>query len=211
MSNGKYGAAANRNGKRPDGRSGKKKTSGTGKTAIRIISLILVLLIAAGIAGGVAWFLIKQRKASAITVAFDGATYTQDAEGLFIYPETEIKVTSKSGDGGYTVKITATSEWKDFDYIVGAEPYKWSNMDGADFTEQFKMKKTQEGFILSYESVQAVIAGYYSHTVHFPEEFDYSGSLFKMEIKSGTSKLTLAFGLGVTATGIEFDKTQIVM
>ena len=144
-------------------------------------------------------------------VTIDGKTYTKDTAGLIIRSDTEIEIESlkTKGDGEYSVKITATAAALKFDFKVGQETYKWTDVDGWDFTVGFTLKATENGFSLSYGSLADLIAEVMGRKVTLEQDSPI-GDMFIMTISDGDKEMHIGFGLTFPVGGVELNPDHII-
>lgn len=94
----------------------------------------------------------------------------------------------------YTVTMTASRSDPDFDFTLGAEPYKWSNVVGDDFTAGFRIAQNGAEFTVAYSSLAEIIAAAKGNTVTLADGVsDTVADKFAMTV-------TAANGYSVTVT-----------
>lgn len=208
--------------------STKKQSSSTSKKPVRKsksakarkvflgIGISLLVLLIVGIIAFATYGIVKIAHGefygmnTTYVVTIDGKTYTKDTDGLIIPSGAEIEIESlkaKSG-GEYTVKITATAAALKFDFKVGQESYKWSNVDGWDFTVGFTLKATDNGFTISYGGLTDLIGEVMGRKVTM-EHDSLLGDMFIMTISDGDKEMHLGFGLSFPVGGVELNPDHI--
>ena len=136
--------------------------------------------------------------------------YTEDANGVTIYPGDEIRVQSLTGAEGYTFHIEANGE-KDFAFTVGEEPYTWKDLAGRDMTKGFTIEETENGFTVDYTDLEGVIAAVLGAEVTIGEDADTSGDLFVLVLTCGEKDFRLSFGVGLPVEGVEVDPDHVIV
>lgn len=188
------------------------KSGGKGFQAVRLI--LLFILVAAILAGGSfgIWYLLthgnESGKSTAMIVTHNGTAYTRSTNGLIVSQDDEFKVITTAEDAAYSVSIYADATSNDFTFNIGEEPYKWSNMDGKDFTKGFTINPTEGGFTLSFTTLSEIISAVQGADITLTSEA--GGELFTLAVSSGDAEIRLGFELYVKVTGIGFDSDRIV-
>lgn len=179
-------------------------------------NLIIVIFVLVGLAGIIAgvWYFTNGfgGRVSAFGVKYGDNTYFTPTNGITIASGAEFELVNPLG-GEYELTIIASSEKTDFGLKVGAEPYRWRDMNGKDFTDGFTVTKTETGFKLEYGSFADILSAVLGHSIELTETV--SGDLFKLNITGYGCTLQLGFGIGeVTGNkfveGVSFDKNHIV-
>lgn len=189
----------------------KAERSGKGTQIVKLI--LLIILVAAILAGGSfgIWYLLthgNEIKSTAMIVTHNGTAYTRSANGLVLTTNDEFKVVTTSEDASYSVRIYAKATENDFTFKLGEEPYKWSNMDGRDFTSGFTINPTEGGFTVSFTTIGEIISAVQGADITLTGEAE--GELFTLVITSGDAEISLGFSLYVAVTGIGFDTDRVV-
>ena len=170
------------------------KRSSKEKTAVMVISVIILLILSLGLLGR-----LTNVFGNKITVRYNGTKITKDFEGLEIESGTEIEVRAP---GEYEVKIYAAgTEATDFTFTVGGTEYSWvediagaNGGRGEEFTEVFEIEKTEKGFKIS-GGIKKVLRDIWPVAeIELPEELP-AGDRFRMEIRSGKTTLTVGFSV----------------
>lgn len=136
--------------------------------------------------------------------------YTEDTNGVTIYPGDEIRVQSLTGAEGYTFRIEANGE-KDFAFTVGEEPYSWKDLAGRDMTKGFTIEETENGFTVDYTDLEGVISSVLGAEVTIGEDTDTSGDPFVLIVTCGEKDLRLSFGVGLPVEGVEVDPDHVII
>ena len=98
----------------------------------------------------------------------DGTQYGNNGVARLISGST---FTVGAGFGSdYSVTMTARSIADDFDFTLGAEPYKWSNVVGDDFTAGFTITKGAAGFTVEFGTLEDIIAAVKGNAVTIADE-----------------------------------------
>lgn len=181
---------------------------------IGIAFLVLILLAVLGFAGfGIAYVVTDGfgGKVPTAVIMIEDDMYTENADGIAIYPGDEIRVQSLTGATEYDVRIEANAESGDFSFTVGAEPYTWHDLAGQDVTKGFTLTQTDLGFTVDYESFETIIAAVKGADVVIAEGADLSGDMFDLVITMGETEYRFGFGIGLPVSGIELDPDHIVI
>ncbi len=188
-----------------------KGRAGWGKVWKSILVIVLVAILGIG-AVGVTYICTDGfgGKVKTMIVTIGDEVFSESAEGLAIYPDTNLRLISLTGSGSYSVTVRATAQKGSFPFLVGDEQYEWADVAGKDFTKGFQFENTAQGFKLGYDSLASIIASGFSESVKV-EELSETADMFEMEIVCGKSKLVFGFSVGLPVTGVEIDKDQIVM
>ena len=190
----------------------KEKTARTWRTVGIVILSVLLLAILAAAGLGIAYLVTDGfgGKAPTTIVMVGDKIYTDDTNGVTIYPGDEIRVQSLTGADGYTFRIEANGE-KDFAFTVGEEPYSWKDLAGRDMTKGFTIEDTENGFTIDYTDLNGVIAAVLGAEVTIGEDADTSGDLFVLVVTCGEKDLRLSFGVGLPVEGVEVDPDHVIM
>lgn len=158
-----------------------------------VLIVVFVLVIIAAVVALAFYFANGYKQNSKISVEYGGKVYSSSAKGLRIMPGEEIRISSKY-DEELAISILADGSKTEFKFYIGEEPWKWSQMDGKDFTKAFNIEETEKGIILHCESLSDVISTMQGVPISIVDTTDIEKDLFKLVIhgeKSGT--LTLGF------------------
>lgn len=190
----------------------KEKTARTWRTVGIVILSVLLLAILAAAGLGIAYLVTDGfgGKAPTTIVMVGDKIYTEDANGVTIYPGDEIRVQSLTGAEGYTFRIEANGE-KDFAFTVGEEPYSWKDLAGRDMTKGFTIEETENGFTIDYTDLNGVIAAVLGAEVTIGEDADTSGDPFVLIVTCGEKDLRLSFGVGLPVEGVEVDPDHVII
>lgn len=190
----------------------KEKTARTWRTVGIVILSVLLLAILAAAGLGIAYLVTDGfgGKATTTIVMVGDKIYTDDTNGVTIYPGDEIRVQSLTGAEGYTFRIEANGD-KDFAFTVGEEPYSWKDLAGRDMTKGFTIEETENGFTIDYTDLDGVIAAVLGAEVTIGEDTDTSGDLFVLVVTCGEKDLRLSFGVGLPVEGVEVDPDHVIM
>lgn len=190
----------------------KEKTARTWRTVGIVILSVLLLAILAAAGLGIAYLVTDGfgGKATTTIVMVGDKIYTDDTNGVTIYPGDEIRVQSLTGADGYTFRIEANGE-KDFAFTVGEEPYSWKELAGRDMTKGFTIEDTENGFTIDYTDLDGVIAAVLGAEVTIGEDADTSGDLFVLVVTCGEKDLRLSFGVGLPVEGVEVDPDHVIV
>ena len=190
----------------------KERSARAWRTAGIVILSVLLLGILAVAGLGIAYLVTDGfggRVPTAVVMIGD-EMYTENAEGLALYPGDEVRVQSLTGAAEYEYRIEA-NDGSDFAFTVGEEPYTWADLAGTDMTKGFTIQKTANGFTVDYESLQAIVSAALGSETSIPDEADTSGDLFRLVITMGEKELHFGFAVGVPVEDVELDPDHVTM
>ena len=193
-----------------------------GQTAAKVIGVILVLLLLAGIVAVIYRFTNGfNEDFKTFYVEYDGKQIlTSDSELILESGETnrfDVKYTFDTGQSevkDYSVEIVPNVE-KDFEYTVNGEPYLFSR--AGDLSAAFELNKQDSYFEFTLQedmTLQSVLASVHSgQQVEVPENAS-DGNPFPYALivssYNGNVSYHIAFNLGAEVTGITIDPPSIV-
>ena len=140
-----------------------------------------------------------------------GETYTKNTEGVKLNTGKVFEVQDLTGSGDYTVTIAAkgTAE-NDFEFRLGEESgYRWKDQNGKDYTDGFKITRTDAGFKIEYTDLTQIITTVKGTTAAVLSE-SAGGDLFTLTVTSGRGEITLGFNLYFPVTDVTIDPPEIV-
>lgn len=107
----------------------------------------------------------------------------------------------------YTVTMTARAAAEDFGFTLGAEPYKWSNVVGDDFTAGFAITRAATGFTVEYGALDEIIAGAKGNTVTLEDGVaDKVSDKFVMTVTAGNGySITVTFYTMLESVTVDHD------
>ena len=191
-----------------------------GQTAAKVIGVILVLALLAGLVAVLYKFTNgfnedfktfyveyegKQILAQNSELALEpGKTYRFDVKYTFDTQQSETK--------DYTVEIVPNAE-QDFEYTVDGEPYLYSK--AGDLSSAFSLKKQATHFEITLQedmTLQSVLETVHpGQQVKVPENAaDVFPYVLCISSYNGNVSYRIAFGLGAEVTGITLDPPSIV-
>ena len=193
-----------------------------GQTAAKVIGVILVLLLLAGIVAVIYRFTNGfNEDFKTFYVEYDGKQIlTSDSELILEPGETnrfDVKYTFDTGQSevkDYSVEIVPNVE-KDCEYTVNGEPYLFSR--AGDLSAAFELNKQDSYFEFTLQedmTLQSVLASVHSgQQVEVPENAS-DGNPFPYALivssYNGNVSYHIAFNLGAEVTGITIDPPSIV-
>ena len=186
-------------------------------TAGKIVAWVLAILLIAGVAGVIVYFVAKEEGAD-YYVEYDGTKYYGNAEGgkldITSGKEYRFEVKSLTGENvDFDVKVTSNPA-NNFEYTVDGKLCVWYGSDDKanDYTDIFNVQKEETGFTIRapeqfgiYDILQAKNPG---QTVD-------SGSLdakdyFLLTVSVEESSVAFRFGTSAATMGITLDPSEIV-
>lgn len=171
------------------------------------IVLILLLLLIAGIAIGAIYLTDGfWGNLTPFGVKYGGETYFTPQSGLTLQAESEFGIVGWIGDG-YDVTVTVSGS-SDYTVTLDGKVARWSELDGTDVTDGFRIVKTGNVFTVSYDSLKAILERSTGKTVEVSET--PTGELFRMQVTANGLTLRLGFKLYTAPTKIELSPPAIV-
>ena len=186
--------------KRKKRRTQKKR----GRIWKKVLAVVLFLIVALS-ALGCAYYFTGGFGGFGPTFSIDVGEdrFYKSGEGLYIKSGDEIRVNTLFGE---EVEISILSGPDDFALELDAEPYKWQHLDG-DYTKGFEIEQTEEGFTISYDSIQSVIEAVQGRTVTITE--GAQGDVFTLVVKLRASEIRLDFGVELPVTGVKISPDNV--
>ena len=193
-----------------------------GQTAAKVIGVILVLLLLAGIVAVIYRFTNGfNEDFKTFYVEYDGEQIlTADSKLHLVEGQThrfDVKYTFDTGNSepkGYNVKVIPNAE-RDFDFTVDGERYLYSKQD--DMSAAFGLKKSDTYFELTipqdFSLKYALQSCYPGKEVIVPEEAISSNAYPYMLVVSsynGNMVYHIALSVGTEVTGVTLDPSQII-
>ncbi len=186
-------------------------------TAGKIVAWVLAILLLAGVAGVIVYFVAKEEGADYF-VEYNGEKYLGNAEGgkldIVSGNEYRFEVRSLTGENvNFDVKVTSNPA-NNFEYMVDGKLCVWNGSDDKanDYTSIFNVQKDETGFTMRvpkqfgiYDILQA----------KYPGQTVDSGSLdakdyFLLTVSVGESSVEFWFGTSAATMGITLDPSEIV-
>ena len=143
---------------------------------------------------------------STFKIAVDGTEYGKTFIIPNLYSGTEFQVKRLFGED-YALEISAAKD-TGARLTVEDESFAWEETE-ADFNKGFMVELHKNGFTVSYESLESIIASATGYE-NFELTEGTSAELFLMTIKCANAEIEITFGVGVTVTEIELDRDQVV-
>ena len=193
-----------------------------GQVAAKVIGIILVLLLVAGLVAVIYKFTNgfnedfktfyveyegKQILAQNSELALEpGKTYRFDVKYTFDTQQSETK--------DYSVEIVPNAE-QDFEYLVDGEPYLYSKT--GDLSSAFSLKKQKSYFEITLREDMTIQSAL--ETVYPGQQVEVPGTAadenpfpYALIVSSynGNVSYRIAFNLGADVTGITLDPSQII-
>lgn len=186
-------------------------------TAGKIVAWVLAILLIAGVAGVIVYFVAKEEGAD-YYVEYNGEKYLGNAEGgkLDITSGKEYRFEVKSLTGetvNFDVKVTSNPA-NNFEYTVDGKLCVWNGSDekANDYTGIFNVQKDETGFTMNVPKQFGI---YDILQWKYPGQTVDSGSLeakdyFLLTVSSGESNVAFWFGTSAATIGITLDPSEIV-
>lgn len=192
----------------------------TGKTAVKIVAVILAVLVLAGVVGVIVRFtggFTSDFKTFYVTV--DGKDVMSSAGGFDATPEKPLKVDVKyafnslGGDiSGYSVKVVPHAvEGRDFDFTLDGQAYSFQAE--TNLTGGFDIEYGEESFIVTPKGgVDDVLKGVYPNNEIGDCEGKGYADMYSLVITSynGEASVTVHFSAYEEVCEITLDKEVIV-
>lgn len=184
-----------------------KRKSDNNNIIKNVIVLILLLLLIVGIV--IAMIYLTGGFGGSITpfgVKYGGKTYFTPQNGLSLQAESEFELVGWIGDDfDVTISVNGSS---DLTVTLDGNTVRWSELDGTNVTNGFRIVKTGNAFSLSYDSLEAILERSTGKSVELAET--PTDELFRIQITSGGFTLRLGFKLCLIPTKIELSPNEIV-
>ena len=193
-----------------------------GQTAAKVIGVILVLVLLAGIVAVIYRFTNGfNEDFKTFYVEYDGEQIlTTESEMHLVEGNThrfDVKYTFDTGNSepkDYNVKVIPNAE-RDFDFTVDGERYLYSKQD--DMSAAFGLKKSDTYFELTipqdFSLEYALQSCYPGKEVIVPEEAISSNAYpYMLVVSSYNGKMVyhIALSVGTEVTGVTLDPSQII-
>lgn len=173
--------------------------------------MIVTLAVLGAGAYGIAYVVTDGFGKDTVYVGYAGKIYTQTTEGLVVMPGAEFIVQkSDDSEAEYTVKIEATSG-TDFEFKIGVETFRWKDLAGNDYTDGFKITRTDNGFKLSFEdTLSAILTKVQGESASIASGAYTGGDIFTLIITSGNQVIRLGFGIDVPVEDIQIYPSGVI-
>ena len=173
-----------------------------------IVLSVFLLLAALGIA-----FLATDGfggRVNTLKIEIEGKSFAGNADGLLIYPDTEIKVKSLAKNP-YEVRIEVNDK-SDFEFTVAGESgYYWKHLAGKDFTKYFEITAASSSFTIVHKGINGVLKSYYGSDAVTKEEIT-PGDLFTLIVTCGSRERRFGFFPALKRpTDVTLNPDQIIM
>lgn len=188
--------------------------SNAGNTFAKMLSVILVLLLVAGAAGLIAFFVLQEQGVS-FYVAYKDTRYYSNADGgslQLVSGTHDFSVRSLTGeDVNYTVRVTSNSA-NNFDFVFEDEYWKFYDQDESknDYSDIFSVKKSADGFSLTIPdmTIEQIVEEQFGGEIELVDEIESNAAYFLLTVTAGESVVQLWFSLPEML--IELDPPAIV-
>ena len=179
-----------------------------------VISTILILFLALGILGFIAYLATGGDTYSFYVVCEDKEVYTNSG-GFVMEQESGLEVKVKyldSNKSGYTVKVVPTKmPGKNFDFSHNGDIYSFQSE--TDLTAGFDIEQKEDSFVIKPKGdIVAILSCVYPNAeIECPDATTYD-NMFTLIVTDyeGKSSVTINFEVRVPAAGIKLDKEVIV-
>lgn len=188
--------------------------SNAGNTFAKMLSVILVLLLVAGAAGLIAFFVLQEQGVS-FYVAYKDTRYYSNVDGgslQLVSGTHDFSVRSLMGeDVNYTVRVTSNSA-NNFDFVFEDEYWKFYDQDESknDYSDIFSVKKSADGFSLTIPdmTIEQIVEEQFGGEIELVDEIESNAAYFLLTVTAGESVVQLWFSLPEML--IELDPPAIV-
>ena len=190
------------------------------KTATKVLTYILVVLLLLGIVGGVAYFALRSQGVT-FYVEYGGKQYLANTDGANIYLRPnmthEFAVKSLTGeDVNFDVKVMSSGA-NNFPFVIGSEKWWLWNDDEAsdDYSEVFGLQKNAEGFSLTLSEIYTVeqaVEAKFGSDIELQDNYEINPDLyyFVISVAVGDGAVDLCFNFYTHIDGIVLDPPQII-
>ena len=194
------------------------ETGQAGKTAVKVIAYVFIVLLVAGIVGVVVHFTSGfKTEFKTFYVTVDGPDVMTSAGGYIATPEqpltVEVKYIFDSGESGgneYSVKVIPNAAGKDFGYMLDGEIRSY--LAEPDLTAGFDIARAETSFTLRPKGdLRTVLEA--AHPSSAVEDCDGKSNedMYALVVTSynGEASVTLYFSVPGKVTGVEFGQDEL--
>lgn len=195
-----------------------KNASGTLNAAGRVMAWILAVLLALGLAGLLAWAVLRSQGVTYF-VEFGEQRYLANGDGgrLALMSGESHDFAVKALTGGevnFEVKITSNPA-NNFTFSHDGEVYQFvSGEDGDnDYSQVFGLEKETDGFTLTLPegfTVQRALEEKFGGAVELGTELQDDKAYFMITVTAGESSVQLWFLFGAKVSGVTVDPSSLI-
>ena len=195
------------------------KSNGALGAVGKVITYILVVLLVLGVAGTVAYFVLRSQGVT-YYVEYNGERYVANSDGgsLSLRSGEPQEFSVKSLTGGevnFDVKVVSNKS-NNFSFTCNGKVYQFVSTEekNNDYSEIFGLQKSADGFSLSFPdgfTIEQAVEEKFGGEVLFDEELRSSNAYFVITVTAEESVLNLWFTFDVYVEGITLDPPQIIL
>ncbi len=187
--------------------------------AIAVLVLLILLLLTAFFLA-IFWDNItkkpekpNEKPQTSVSLVINGVRYDKNAGGVYLTSGSTIQIIKKSQTNEQGLLTIVAVNGKNFSYKVGNEPYHWSDEEGKNFYNDFKVEKAnQDTLTVTYASLEQILSDHYGKTVTIDEGQELGGAdLFAIKVTLGDFTLKIGFRIGLPVEGVTVEPSSIVM
>ena len=195
-----------------------KNASGTLNAAGRVMAWILAVLLALGLAGLLAWAVLRSQGVT-YYVEVGEQRYLANGEGgrlALMSGETHafsVK-TLTGGEANFEVKITSNPA-NNFTFSHDGEVYQFVSGEAGDndYSQVFGLEKETDGFTLTLPegfTVQRAVEEKFGGAVEIGTELQDDKAYFLITVTAGESSVQLWFLFGAKVSGVTVDPSSLI-
>lgn len=195
-----------------------KNASGTLNAAGRVMAWILAVLLALGLAGLLAWAVLRSQGVT-YYVEVGEQRYLANGEGgrlALMSGETHafsVK-TLTGGEANFEVKITSNPA-NNFTFSHDGEVYQFVSGEAGDndYSQVFGLEKETDGFTLTLPegfTVQRALEEKFGGAVELGTELQDDKAYFMITVTAGESSVQLWFLFGAKVSGVTVDPSSLI-
>lgn len=195
-----------------------KNASGTLNAAGRVMAWILAVLLALGLAGLLAWAVLRSQGVTYF-VEVGEQRYLANGEGgrlALMSGETHafsVK-TLTGGEANFEVKITSNPA-NNFTFSHDGEVYQFVSGEAGDndYSQVFGLEKETDGFTLTLPegfTVQRALEEKFGGAVELGTELQDDKAYFMITVTAGESSVQLWFLFGAKVSGVTVDPSSLI-
>ena len=195
-----------------------KNASGTLNAAGRVMAWILAVLLALGLAGLLAWAVLRSQGVT-YYVEVGEQRYLANGEGgrlALMSGETHafsVK-TLTGGEANFEVKITSNPA-NNFTFSHDGEVYQFVSGEAGDndYSQVFGLEKETDGFTLTLPegfTVQRAVEEKFGGAVELGTELQDDKAYFLITVTAGESQVQLWFLFGAKVSGVTVDPSSLI-
>lgn len=184
----------------------------------KAVTYILVVLLVLGLAGGIAYFALKEEGVT-YYVEYGGERCLANGEGCSVYLESGkthgfVVKSLTGGEVDFNVKVTANAT-NNFAFTSGGKEYQFAGTDeaGNDYSKVFGLQKNPDGFSLTLPAgftVKQAVETKYGGAIELQDGYGISPGLYYFVITVTSGKSTATLRVQLPEMAITLSPSEIV-